>query len=278
MPTCHIHPDRETGRICTRCGRPACPDCLVDAPVGAHCRTCVRESQPSGRQQLARQVRSLQRDPVLVTKVLIAINLAVQVLAFTKSSRGGGGLTQSNPLAPDWAVFGPSVHSGEWWRLLTAGFLHFGVLHIAFNMIALYQLGQTLEAGIGRSRFLGIYIVSILAGSAGAILFSPTALTAGASGGVFGLAAAATLGMAQQGVRFSQTGWGPILLINLVITLAIPGISVGGHLGGLVGGLVTGFLVVRPRKKLSLPFDIAAMAALGAACLALGISFSGRTP
>lgn len=273
MPTCHIHPDRETGRTCTRCGRPACPDCLVDAPVGAHCRTCVRESQPSGKQQLQRRVRSLQRDSVLVTKALIAINVVVAVLAFLKDT---GGLSRSNPLALDWAVAAQPVYDGEWWRLLTAGFLHYGLLHLAFNMVALYQLGVTLEGGIGRARFLGIYLVSILAGSAGAIFFDPHALTAGASGGVFGLAAAATLGMAQRGVRFSQTGWGPILLINLFITFTIPGISVGGHLGGLAGGLVAGFLTIRPRRKPNLTLDLVALTALAAALVAAGEYFAAH--
>jgi membrane associated rhomboid family serine protease len=132
-----------------------------------------------------------------------------------------------------------------------------------------------MEGGIGRVRFLGIYIVSILAGSAGAILVTPNAFTAGASGGVFGLAAAATLGLARRGVRFSQTGWGPILLINLVFTLAIPGISVGGHIGGLAGGVIAGGLVMRPERRPRFAIDIATLVGLAVAAVAVGVWAAG---
>ncbi|MEP7114618.1 MAG: rhomboid family intramembrane serine protease, partial [Ilumatobacteraceae bacterium] len=136
--------------------------------------------------------------------------------------------------------------NGEYYRLITSGFLHFSIFHVGMNMLLLFQLGQLLEPSIGRLRFGLLYFASLLAGSFGALLLQPNGLTGGASGAVFGLMAAAAIGMHRRGVNVFQTGIGTILILNLVITFTIPGISVGGHLGGAIAGAICGFVILAP--------------------------------
>jgi len=146
------------------------------------------------------------------------------------------------------ALYGPAVRDGEWYRLITAGFVHYGLIHIAFNMILLYRIGESLEAAVGRLRFLVLYFVSLLAGSFGALLLSPNAYTAGASGAVFGLFGATAIGQRRSGVDVWRNGIGGLIAINLLFTfLAANNISVGGHLGGLMGGALVGAVLFRPR-------------------------------
>ena len=130
---------------------------------------------------------------------------------------------------------------------MTSGFVHFGIIHLAFNMLLLFQLGQLLEPAIGRVRFGLLYFAALLGGSAGALLLQPNSLHGGASGAVFGLMGAAFVGMRNRGVNPFSTGLGATLMLNLVITFAIPGISIGGHIGGIVGGAIGGYAVLAPR-------------------------------
>ena len=241
MATCFHHTEVETGRTCTRCGRPACPDCLQQASVGSHCFECVRGAQPPRREQLRRRFRAAE---LLGAKTLIALNVAA-FLMMTASSHGDpfGGSSADT----DWALFGPFVADGEWYRLVTSGFVHYGVIHLAMNMYILYMVAQALERSAGTLRFAVIYAVSLLAGSFGALLLDPLALTGGASGAVFGVAAATTVALHSRGVRFMDTGFGPLLLINVVLSFAIPQISIGGHLGGLAGGVAAGYAMLHPR-------------------------------
>jgi membrane associated rhomboid family serine protease len=240
--TCYRHPDRETGRSCTRCGRPACPDCLHQASVGAQCVECVRAAAPSTVQRFTGRWRG---EKMLATKAIIAIN----VVTYLYITSVDAGRTGRGSLSFDLAVFGPAVANGEWWRLVTSSVVHFGLFHIFFNMLVLYQVGLVLEPGAGPWRFFTIYLVSVLAGSAGALLLSPEAHTGGASGGVFGLAAAATLVMHRQGVRFWDTGFGPLLLINFALGFFLfTNVSIGGHLGGLVGGVLATESMLQARK------------------------------
>lgn len=229
---CYRHPDREAGVRCRRCERAICPDCMISAPVGFQCPSCVKGGSP------VRSMRSLRTDPY-ASMVLIAANVAVFAV-------GSGSSSQERDLG----LFGPAVADGEWWRIVSSGFLHFGILHVAFNMLLLWWLGQMLEPSLGRVRFVLTYGVSLLAGSLGALLLDPDALTGGASGAVFGLMAAAVLLLRRRGVDPMQSGLGGLLVINLLLTFLRPGISVGGHLGGLVGGalaaLVLGALDERP--------------------------------
>jgi membrane associated rhomboid family serine protease len=231
LPTCYRHPDRETGLSCSECGRPICTECVTYAPVGLRC------PEHSGKARGVAKVRRAAgaRDSDTLTRVLIAGNIAV----FLAEIATGASLQNfgTSTLVGRWAVDAPGVAGGEWWRLLTSGFIHYGFIHLAMNMYALYLLGGSLERVMGRARFLLVYVVSLVAGSAGALLLTPCARTAGASGAIFGLFGAALV-LQRQRVIMAQGLMG-ILIINLVFTLAVPGISIGGHLGGLAGGALT---------------------------------------
>lgn len=201
---------------------------MTTASVGFQCPECLRAAPAT------RSLRSLRSDPV-VTFTLIALNVA----AFLPSLTGGGGLSgAANPLTADFALNGAAVADGEWWRLVTSGFLHYGFLHLGFNMFLAFQLGSLLEPVLGRVRFALVYLVALLAGSVGALALQPGANTAGASGAVFGLLGAGLLVLRRRGVDPRQSGLVGLLGVNLVLTFVIPGISVGGHLGGLAGGAV----------------------------------------
>lgn len=255
--TCYRHPDRPTGRRCTRCGRPACGDCLVSAPVGSNCLDCAK----AGRPDAATRARYWSaRQPVLVTMTLMAVNLAIFVwitlqdpssLTSRGISRGQAHLGLSADIIDRGVLFRFSdgdylAGPGEWYRIVTSGFVHFGVIHVAFNMYLLYMLGQMLEPGIGRVKFALVYFASLLGGSAGAMLLQPGGFHGGASGAVFGLMGAAFVGYRLRGVNPFQTGIGTLLLLNLFITFTIPGISIGGHLGGVVAGAICAAVVLAP--------------------------------
>lgn len=238
VATCFHHPDRETGRACTRCGRPACLDCLHEAPVGAHCWECIRAARPPVRERARRWNATAG---LVVTKALIALNLAVFVVTALQGGLAGRG----GDLQVRLAVFGPFVDAGEWYRLVTSGFVHFGLIHVGFNMVLLYRFGELLEPALGRIRFGALYFAALLAGSAGALLVAPMALTGGASGAVFGLVGAAAVAQHRHGVGIWQSGIGGLLVLNLIFTFAIPNISIGGHIGGLLGGAALGAAMFR---------------------------------
>jgi membrane associated rhomboid family serine protease len=267
--TCYRHPNRETGVSCSSCGRPICPDCMTPTPVGMRCPECSRQKTK------VRTAATLTRDPQL-TYVLIAIN----VIAFVAMAASGGGIDgRGGSVYRNGALYGPAVDAGDWWRIITAGFLHSGLLHIAFNMYFLYFLGTLLEPEIGKLRFGIIYFVSLVGGSFGALLLSPDAVTVGASGAVFGLMAAGILAMRARGIDPMQSGLGITLLLNLGITFLIPDISIGGHLGGLVAGGIVGYLLfdVADRRRSSTTPVLAVCLALGVA-LAVGcIAVAGST-
>ena len=151
------------------------------------------------------------------------------------------------------ALYAPSLKSDdEWYRLVTSGFVHFGLLHLLFNMFALYQLGQMVERAIPHVQFALLYFASLLGGSLGALLVEGNDLrsvTAGASGAVFGLLGAAAIGLHRRGVNIFNTGIGTALMLTLVITFSISGISIGGHLGGLAVGGICGFVMLAPQWR-----------------------------
>ncbi|MET0146925.1 MAG: rhomboid family intramembrane serine protease [Ilumatobacteraceae bacterium] len=218
----------------------------MQAAVGSHCVECARAARPDVKTR-ARYWSA--RQPTLVTYSLIAINIAVFVWLVIDDSGAlsGGRLTRRQY---DLGLAAPFLEqNGEWYRLVTSGFLHFGIIHLAFNMLLLYQLGQLLEPAIGRIRFALLYFAALLGGSAGALLVQPNAVHGGASGAVFGLMGAAFVGLRHRGVNPFSTGLGTVLLLNLIITFTIPGISIGGHIGGIVGGAVAGWVVLAPPYK-----------------------------
>jgi membrane associated rhomboid family serine protease len=239
--TCYRHPERETGRRCTRCGRSACPDCLHEASVGAQCVECVKTSAPTTRQRVTLLARN---EPLLATKIIIGINVVAFVVMGLRDSRfDGHGRTSL-----DYVLFGPSVAHGEWYRMFTSSFVHFGLMHILFNMLLLWIVGQILEPGAGPLRFGLLYVASVATGSAAVLIWQPNAITAGASGGVFGVAAAATLVMQRQGVSFWNTGFGPLLVINLILNLGMKNVSIAAHIGGAIGGLLAAEAMLQARK------------------------------
>jgi len=213
---------------------------MTTTPVGMRCPECARQ-----RTQVKRMRNAATRPQV--TYALIAINVIVfltegkGVFSFGGEASGTviekGAVLGSSQLP---ALAGQGVAHGQWWRIVTGGFLHENLLHIGFNMWVLYYLGVMLEPALGRLRFGVVYMVSLLAGSFGALLVSPHVLTVGASRAIFGLMGAAAVEMRARQIPLMQSGVGGLILINLIISFSIPGISWGGHLGGLVGGVLAG--------------------------------------
>ncbi len=275
VPTCHIHPKVETLRSCTRCGRPACPACLHDAAVGAHCTTCVKEQRGPLKDNVAKGVKVNVRRAkggvldLPITKTIIMVNVAIFIMTEFVSKQSTSVVSQGNlGLNP---IF---INEGEWWRLFTSGFLHFSLIHIGFNMYILFRLGETFEKALGPWRYIALYTTCLLGGAAGAVVLDPmNGLTGGASGAVFGLAGAAVVALRQRGVSFNNSQWGPLLLVNLVLTFTLNGVSKGGHVGGLLFGVVAGAIIMHPKRRgKSLPQDIAIMAALMA--IAIIVSYA----
>jgi membrane associated rhomboid family serine protease len=260
MEACYRHPNRETGVRCSNCERPICPDCMTSTPVGMRCPECARQGTR------VRTMRSVSDEPSL-TYLLIGINVLVGLgsLLGGASATGGGGVGSST-LLTDGALSRTAIEQGDYWRLVTAGFLHAGFFHLLFNMLALYILGTMLEPAIGRLRFGLIYFVSLLCGSLGALIAQPVGLTVGASGAIFGLMAAAAVVARSRGLGLWESGLGIWIGLNLLITFTIPNISIGGHIGGLVGGGLAALVLVELPQRLRLPDAAATIlcAALGA--------------
>jgi membrane associated rhomboid family serine protease len=255
LPSCARHPDRPTGLRCVRCDRPACPDCLREASVGYQCVDCVAEgnktvrpARTAGGARARQGARSMVVVPVLiVVNVLIFAVTAFQAHSIVDNQRAS--------LFVDGTLIPSLVASGEYWRLLMSGFLHFGnyggygPIHLIFNMFALYVLGRDLEVALGKIRFLAVYLLSLFGGSVAVMLFGDEfGNVAGASGAIYGLfgGIAVVVFRAKMNPR-------PVLVllgINIFLSVALPGISLLGHLGGLLlGTLATAALVYAPRNK-----------------------------
>lgn len=263
--TCYRHHDRPTGIACTRCGRPICPDCMRSASVGFHCPECVREGQASVRQPKGMSgLRRFAGRWGLATTTLVGLNVLVYLVTALAALPNGGGLVQNSAssLFHQFSLI-PGCASGELsilgacesggaqpWRLLSSAFLHYGLFHLVLNMLALFVLGMDLERGLGRARFLAVYLISALWGGAAVALFSQVNTeTVGASGGVFGL-----LGAAAVLIRHNRGDLRPlisVLVLNAVISIAVPAISLQGHLGGLLGGGLAATVLILARKNAS---------------------------
>ena len=184
-------------------------------------------------------------NPFVFSNAIIAINLGL----FVWSQISGVNRFQYNMFLS--RIF---LDNGEWYRIISSGFLHFGLIHVGMNMLLLWQLGQLLEPALGRARFTLLYFTAMVGGATGALLMNPNGLTGGASGAVFGLMAAAAVGFQQRGVNPMRTGIGATLMLNLLITFAIPGISIGGHLGGALVGGVIGYAMLEPKWQRDAPW------------------------
>jgi membrane associated rhomboid family serine protease len=240
---CYRHPRTETAVSCSNCSRPICTDCMVFSAVGIKCPDCA--GRPAGAKRAATRVRAVAGEGTgfVVTKTLIAIN----VLAYLVQASGGG--TFTNPAGEIFQkgfLRAYEVANGEWWRIVTSAFLHGSPLHLLVNMLMLWWFGRPLEALLGRARFLAVYFLSVLGGSAGALVLAPSAATIGASGAVFGILGA---GLILERNRINVFGGGAliIILLNLSLTFTVRGsyISIGGHIGGLIAGALTVLVLSR---------------------------------
>ena len=268
---CYRHPRVETAVTCSECGRPICPDCMVFGPVGIRCPECA--GVPTGPKKAVERVRtsSARLPEGFVTNLLIAANVLVFL---AEIATGSDWQTLSGRIYQEGALYGPAVDNGDWWRLITSAFLHAGPIHLLFNMLALWWFGRALEAYLGPARYIGLYLVSALAGAAGALLLSPTTPTVGASGAVFGILGA---GLVLERKRIYVFGGAAlaIIAINLIFTFTISNISIGGHIGGLFGGIACMLALTRFRTGLA---GFAAIAAVGVASVAIAIArVSGLT-
>lgn len=244
--TCYRHPDRETGVSCSNCGRPICPECMTSTPVGMRCPECAKQKT---KVRVGQGAFSPTAGKMPATFALIGINVIVFLIEL--AGGGAGQFSGSGSVIQDAGLRGPDIASGDWWRVITGGFLHAGFLHLLFNMYVLYVAGSILEPGIGTPRFLAIYFVSLVAGSLGALIVDPNSLTVGASGAIFGLMAAVIIVARGRGVEQLAQQFGVFIILNLALTFAIPGISVGGHIGGLVGGALAALLVIFVERRMS---------------------------
>jgi membrane associated rhomboid family serine protease len=212
-------------------------------PVGIRCpdHASTGGTTAAPRRSARSASRSLSATGPFVTFTLIGINVAMFVLELATGGQLNGtgswiyekGVLVSSAVDSSGQVVG--VSEGEWWRLLTATFLHYGPLHLGMNMLVLWFIGPPLEEYFGHGRYLLVYVVSGLAGSAGALVWSPNALTVGASGAIWGIMGAALVLEARRIWVFGGQAMG-LVIFNLAITFLIPGISIGGHIGGLIGG------------------------------------------
>ena len=257
---CYRHPDRETYVSCSECGRGICPDCMTYGPVGIRCPDHARTGgKAAAPKRVARTAtRSVSLSGPIVTLTLIGINVGVYLLELLM---GAGLNAQSGWIYEHGVLVSSAVDSagqvvgvseGEWWRLITASFLHYGPLHLGLNMLVLWFIGPPLEEYFGHWRYLLVYLVSGLAGSAGALLWSPNALTVGASGAIFGLMGALLVVAVK--LRSNVQSLLGLLAVNAVITVVGAGyISWQGHLGGFLGGVLLALaLVYAPKRRRSL--------------------------
>lgn len=291
---CYRHPDRETGLSCSECGRPICYECMTPAPVGLRC------PEHSGKPQGVRRVTAAATRATTGvgakrlnawTLTLIGINVAVYLVELAI----GGGIDGTNNWIYDHGVllangayqggklvaWGPpgasippgltaaGIDHGEWWRLITGAFLHYGPLHLGMNMFSLFFVGSILEQVVGPWRFLLLYLVSGLAGSAGALVVTPNSPTAGASGAIFGVLGALLVLERRGNIQTGGQVLG-LIVLNLVLSFAIPGISIGGHIGGLIGGLL--LMVAYVRFRHTWQVSVAAAAVVAAAAIVVAYS------
>ncbi|NUO55479.1 MAG: rhomboid family intramembrane serine protease [Hamadaea sp.] len=268
VPVCYRHPQRETYLSCSRCGRPICPDCMIPASVGHQCPECVREGSRNQRTP----VTAFGGDARLgaqgyVTKALVGVNAAMLLIGVLISGVGSlfgggwGGLLGGSGALTRWgAMYGSQkvmedgilyqfdvISAGESYRFLTSMFLHAGLLHLAMNMWALWVVGRVVEQALGPWRYLALYLVAGLGGGLAIYLFNGPYPTVGASGAIFGLFAALFILLRRVGRDASQLL--VLIVINVVFTLTIPGISIAGHLGGLVTGAVAAAAVAYAPQK-----------------------------
>jgi membrane associated rhomboid family serine protease len=250
-PRCYVHSDRVAGSVCRRCGRPICPECMHEAPVGWQCSSCVREGH-----RISPTVRWRPRSPgrlgaTRITPIVIALivaNVAVYVWEETNFNRA----EQRFALWPNGVYY-----EHQWYRLITSAFLHANFEHIALNMVTLAIIGPAVEAEVGAVRFLAMYLLAAVGGSVAYDILAPSASVGlGASGAIFGIMGAYYV-LARLRRWDVQTITG-LLIVNIVFSFTVSGVAWQAHLGGLVAGSATCFgLVATPRSWGPRPSEVA---------------------
>lgn len=274
IEVCYRHPSVQTGVHCTRCGRPICPDCMIPAPVGYQCPECVQLARREFRRGPGRRLRSAG---ITTTKVLLVTILAGFLLEVVV----GGPNALQDPSGRTLIRLGALqpflIANGQYWRLLTAIFLHAGLLHIAFNAYALWIFGTAMEDALGRTRFLLVFFVTGFLASATSYAFGPVeAVGVGASGAIFGVFGAFIaynyrrrhLALAAANLRWAMM----LILLNAVLAIGFAGIDWRAHVGGLVSGFAAGYVAegvgdrkTRSRVRVA---GVAALVLLGVALVA----------
>ena len=288
IETCYRHPGVITGVHCTRCGRPICPDCMRPAPVGYQCPECVREAAGP---EYRRRVRVVLGRPGLFTTSLLVLNVAMFAIEILV---GGAGSISNGPsgdkLLNLGALYPPAIATGhQYWRLITAMFLHAGILHIALNMYALYLFGYLIEGAFGRRWFLAIYFGSGFLGSVTSFVFGPALeIGVGASGAIFGLLGAwvaFNYRRRSNPLASANLRWALMLIgLNTLLAAGFHGIDWRAHAGGLVAGVAAGWfaegLVPGPdrARRLSGFVGIAALVVLGVVLVAWRVSSFPSVP
>ncbi|HEX5114793.1 MAG TPA: rhomboid family intramembrane serine protease [Pseudonocardiaceae bacterium] len=259
LPACARHPGRPTGLRCSRCDRPACVECLRPAAVGQHCVDCLAEGRRTTRQPVTISGARTDRRPI-VLPILIGINVLVFVVTVIQA-RSITNL-QGSSLFDNWALLPLLTRNGYWWQLITAGFLHVSVIHILMNMIALWVIGRDMERVLGPFRFGIVYLLGVFGGNVAVFVFgAANAPEAGASTGVFALMGGLLVVVYRLKVNPSQVIG--LIVVNLVISVVIPGISLLGHLGGLITGIAVTFALVNvPAERRTLWQTVTVVAAV----------------
>jgi membrane associated rhomboid family serine protease len=251
---------------------------MTPTPVGMRCPECSS--------QRTRVVRNPTGTPsgfsaFPATMVLIAINVIVYLIEIVHGS--GGTSMSTRDIYDVGGLFGPAVsEGGDWWRTITSGFIHVSIIHIAFNMYLLFIVGRLLEPSIGTARFVFLYFASLLAGSFAALLFEPNAVSAGASGAIFGIIGATFVIARGRKLDAIAGQIGILILINLFFTFTDGSISVGAHVGGLVAGVLCGLLIIGaeqgrfgnfpPRNRLALELTVMGIIGIASFVLALAVA------
>jgi membrane associated rhomboid family serine protease len=245
---------------------------MTPTPVGMRCPECARQRTK------VKTMRSVTHTGYLATQVLIAIN----VLVFLGEGSSAFTLAGS-PTGPSWELSHGFLYAQavgpmhQYYRLLASAFLHLDLLHIGSNMLVLYWVGRMLEPAIGRVRFVAVYFVAIFAGSLGALLLSPNAPTAGASGAIFGIMGAAFVELRARGINPWEAGIGGLIVLNLILSFSLSGISIGGHIGGLIGGGLAALVWQNAdRQRRPLALGLAGCVVLAAVAIGASIVFANN--
>ena len=263
VPVCPRHPDRVSYVRCQRCGRPACPECQRPAAVGIQCVDCVRDAQ-----RQAPATRTIFGGTVRQGRPLVTFSLIGACVALFLAQLAIPGVTDALAYA---GIYTSGIVPPEPWRMITAAFLHSTgfLLHIGFNMYALWIIGQALEPLLGRARFLALYLIAAFGGSVAVLLLTnPLQGVVGASGAVFGLFGAMLIVQRRRGGDVRQLV--VLIAINTVLGFVVSGISWQAHLGGLLAGSAAAAIIAyTPRSSKRSLIQWSGLAVLTVVLLAL---------